>query len=88
MVKKNKQSGGLWIVGSQNGGNIMRPTYDSGGTSFSDLPKNILGSIIYSTAAITSGTVGLIKTIQLPSQIAADIMEPNAPHPDEVNVKF
>lgn len=91
MVKK-RHVGGLWIIPNQSGGNVMdavlRPTYNSGGPSFSDLPANIWGQILYSTAAISSGTLALAKTIQLPSEIAADIMEPNAPHPDEVSVKF
>ena len=84
---------GLWIFPSQKGGggvfdSLLRPTYNRGGPRFTDIPADILGQIIYSTAAITSGTHALIKTIQLPSEIAAAMTEPNAPLPDEIAETF
>lgn len=92
MVHKNT---GFWIVGENNqskrvkkqrGGNI-RPTYNSGGTSWGNFGSDIYGLVVYIPAAIETGVKTIYSTIKLPGEIAGTLTSDNPPNPNEIRLE-
>lgn len=64
---------------------VQRGGVPDGGTSFTDLPKDILGLLEYTTNSVTDFVESAVYTLKLPEDLSV-AFGPNEPNPNNIKI--